>query len=600
MVESGAGFTLCDCREGAADVANEINGVTYNSGVITGGSAEQGGGTYVNGGSFVVSGGVIAGNTAFSGGGVYVGAGGTFAMSGGAVSGNTAPERDSTTGFGGGVYMAAGGTLEMSGTSEIAGNNAGRRGAGIYMEGGTFTMKDGAIIGNALEGSHVPGGGVCMWGGTFTMEGGTVSGNEATHGGGVCIREDSVFILEGGTIVDNAALSGGGVYIDSGSAFHMKGGTVTGNEATESYGSGVYINKGSFAMEGGYFGANLLEGKEDSASVSVTGGYFAEDPESCIAVGSIDETAYAVVSLSEADDCGDGDYIAGYSYAVYRLADASGYGVADIETVYGAAYAPEVSGVAENAEVSYSWQETSGEGASASDAGAGLPQNAGVYAVTAVFAACPDGAAKTYYPQGTATFAVTIGKAAYDMSGIAFDDASYTYDGTAKSLGIAGALPGGVAVEYAGNGQVGAGTYTVTASFTGDKDNYTGIEPMSATLTINKAVPSCELPENLTATAGQTLSEIALPEGWSWADDTLSVGEEGGNGFAAVYTPADTANYETVSAELTVAVQAAGSSGGEETGGCRSSVGIGSAAGAAVILSAVCALIFKKGKRRVL
>lgn len=54
------------------------------------------------------------------------------------------------------------------------------------------------------------------------------------------------------------------------------------------------------------------------------------------------------------------------------------------------------------------------------------------------------------------------------------------------------------------------------------------------------------------------------------------------------------------SAELTVAVQAAGPSGGEETGGCRSSAGIGSAAGAAVILSAVCALIFKKGKRRVL
>ena len=40
MVESGADFTLCDCREGAADVANEINGVTYNSGAITGGSAE--------------------------------------------------------------------------------------------------------------------------------------------------------------------------------------------------------------------------------------------------------------------------------------------------------------------------------------------------------------------------------------------------------------------------------------------------------------------------------------------------------------------------------------------------------------------------------
>lgn len=54
------------------------------------------------------------------------------------------------------------------------------------------------------------------------------------------------------------------------------------------------------------------------------------------------------------------------------------------------------------------------------------------------------------------------------------------------------------------------------------------------------------------------------------------------------------------SAELTVAVQAAGPSGGEETGGCRSSADIGSAAGAAVILSAVCAIAFKKGKRRVL
>ena len=57
---------------------------------------------------------------------------------------------------------------------------------------------------------------------------------------------------------------------------------------------------------------------------------------------------------------------------------------------------------------------------------------------------------------------------------------------------------------------------------------------------------------------------------------------------------------EGTCSELTVAVQAAGSSGGEETGGCRSSAGIGSAAGAAVILSAVCAIAFKKGKRRVL
>ena len=598
-VESGADFTLCDCREGAADVANEINGLTYNSGAITGGSAEQGGGAYVNGGGFAVSGGAIAGNAAFSGGGVYVGAGGTFAMSGGAVSGNAAPERDSTTGFGGAVYIAAGGTLEMSGTSEIAGNNAGRRGAGIYMEGGTFTMKDGAITGNIIEGSFVPGGGVCMWGGTFTMEGGIVSGNEATHGGGVCIREDSAFTLEGGAIEDNAALSGGGIYIDSGSAFRMKGGTVTGNEAMESYGSGVYINKGSFTMEGGYFGANLIEGKEDSASVSVTGGYFAANPEDCIAVGAIDGAAYTVVVLSDENHCGDEDYAAGYAYAVYRLADVPEYAIADIETTYGTEYTPAVSGNAHGAEVRYSWTETSGEGASANDTGTGLPQNAGVYIVTAVFANCPDGATKTYYPQGTATFAAEIARAAYDMSGVSFNGAVYTYDGTEKSLEISGTLPGGVTVSYSANSLTDAGSVEVTASFTGDEDNYIGIEPMTATLTVNKAAPSYELPENLTATAGQRLSEIVLPEGWSWADDTLSVGEEGSNSFTAVYTPADTANYETVSAELTVAVQSAGGSGGEETGGCSSFLGIGSAAGAGVIISAACVLMLKKGKRRI-
>lgn len=40
-VGRGADFTLCDCREGAAGVANEINGDTYNSGVITGGTGRR-------------------------------------------------------------------------------------------------------------------------------------------------------------------------------------------------------------------------------------------------------------------------------------------------------------------------------------------------------------------------------------------------------------------------------------------------------------------------------------------------------------------------------------------------------------------------------
>ena len=63
-----------------------------------------------------------------------------------------------------------------------------------------------------------------------------------------------------------------------------------------------------------------------------------------------------------------------------------------------------------------------------------------------------------------------------------------------------------------------------------------------------------------------------------------------GNGKYVFVTDTSDPNY--TSAEEKGAV-----TGGEETGGCSSSVGIGSAGGAAVIISAACALIFKKGKR---
>ncbi len=193
--------------------------------------------------------------------------------------------------------------------------------------------------------------------------------------------------------------------------------------------------------------------------------------------------------------------------------------------------------------------------------------------------------------------------AAFTMSGVSFTDASYIYDGSEKTLTITGTLPDGVTVEYTANTLTDAGSVEVTASFTGDKINYNEIAVMTATLTIERAIPAYTLPEGLTATEGDTLADVALPDGWNWADDTLSVGEEGDNSFTAVYTPADTANYQEVSAELTVSVSAAATEdagavpGGEETGGCSSSVGIGSAGGAAVIISAACALIFKKGKR---
>ena len=85
------------------------------------------------------------------------------------------------------------------------------------------------------------------------------------------------------------------------------------------------------------------------------------------------------------------------------------------------------------------------------------------------------------------SYSFVIGKATYDMSGIRLADSTATYDGEAHSIAIEGTLPVGVSVSYTNNAQTLVGTYTITASFTGDADNYYPIAPMTATLTIKKA-----------------------------------------------------------------------------------------------------------------
>ncbi len=68
---------------------------------------------------------------------------------------------------------------------------------------------------------------------------------------------------------------------------------------------------------------------------------------------------------------------------------------------------------------------------------------------------------------------------------------------------------------------------------------------------IKKADPEVTWPENLTATAGTKLSEIDLGTGFAWAEgDTLVA--YGDNKYTVTYTPADTANYNTLTAEVNV------------------------------------------------
>lgn len=111
--------------------------------------------------------------------------------------------------------------------------------------------------------------------------------------------------------------------------------------------------------------------------------------------------------------------------------------------------------------------------------------NANTYTVTATFT----GDTENYNKLPDWTASLIIDKATYDMSGVSFKNQTFTYDTTVKNTLITGTLPNGVEVSYVGNSKTDVGTYSVTAKFNGDSNNYHLIDDMTATLKINQAVP---------------------------------------------------------------------------------------------------------------
>ena len=96
--------------------------------------ASNGGGVYLNGGTFTITGGSINGNKANNdGGGVYMNSG-TFTINGGSINGNTAGQN------GGGVYLLGGKVTIDSHGGSINGNTASQNGGGIYFSGGDFII----------------------------------------------------------------------------------------------------------------------------------------------------------------------------------------------------------------------------------------------------------------------------------------------------------------------------------------------------------------------------------------------------------------------------------------------------------------------------
>lgn len=94
----------------------------------------------------------------------------------------------------------------------------------------------------------------------------------------------------------------------------------------------------------------------------------------------------------------------------------------------------------------------------------------------------------------------------YDISGIKFEDAEFTYNTKPHSIEIEGDLPEGVTVEYQNNNQINAGTYEVIAKLYGDgKDD--AVEDMIATLTIKKEMAYIKC-DNIVAEYGEEIKTL--------------------------------------------------------------------------------------------
>lgn len=104
-----------------------------------------------------------------------------------------------------------------------------------------------------------------------------------------------------------------------------------------------------------------------------------------------------------------------------------------------------------------------------------------------------------------------------------------------------------------------AGTYSVYYKVVGDR-NHNDTEPVKINVTVSKAVPSYQVPTDISAVCGAKLLAVQLPTGFGWTDDedvTLEAGDtETGTQVTkkAKYVPEDTTNYKEVT-DIAITIQ---------------------------------------------
>jgi hypothetical protein len=238
-----------DGRGGALDFgANDFNvGLTIRDSLISGNTANEGGGIYVGSAlaGVVIQNTQFLSNTAttkFGGGGAFFYGPASLLIEDSTFVSNTA-----SLGHGGGLRLdstiGGGATIRRS---TISGNSA-LSGGGIqfYKPAYDTLIEDTTLSGNSASNR---GGGLEFYlstGGTHVVRRTTISGNMANYGAGVYLGHlSNLLTIENSTISGNHANgSGGGIYLDQLQPVALQNSTVVSNTAVNNSG-GIRVNAG--------------------------------------------------------------------------------------------------------------------------------------------------------------------------------------------------------------------------------------------------------------------------------------------------------------------------------------------------------------------
>ena len=402
-------------------------------------------------------------------------------------------------------------------------------GAGVA-NAGTFNMYGGTFI----DCFGPVGGGAVYNLGTFNMYAGRLTGNYSQHGAGL-FNAGTATIMKDASIDDNyGSYSGGGIY-NCGQLI-LDNATITNNAAADDAG-GIFSGRGNTMETSKQKGLLTLKGK-----VVVSGNVVGSDPNNLRLLSDedldFDSWEFVIVksyltidgdTLDEGSSIGismgePGDFSIDFSkakarankdfffsdnpnYSVYRNVETNQLALIEGEAPEDPAHEHNLTYTADGATIT----------ATCSAEECDLENNQATLTLQAPANLVYDGSAK----------AATL-EDGYDTSVFPSPSIKY-YQGTTEVTSC-----------------VNVGTYTAKVTIEG--------ATASVEFSITKADPEVEEVSSREAIYNQNLSEVELPDGWSWNAPSDKVGNVGNRSHKATFTPTDTANYNTVQQDVTVVV----------------------------------------------